>query len=230
MAFQQQSIAHSPNKFIKERKNLAMFQAVNCSLLNKFIHEKYFLYDGHSYATTEFSIPKDVDAYTHELINFMKQGVYGAIKRKHLKSVYFYAYGGAAQPEEVCSSNVVRRTQGDGVLPLPEAQGAQKRSLDSFSFEDTNQSTSSNLNRDPTLQMMFTMSRLLRDFFELKEERSIGMRVEYNDKSTDFRGIVSNEVTTLERIGGETNMDHFMMDIYAIDRNVKHEDGNEMLV
>ncbi|CAH9100312.1 unnamed protein product [Cuscuta epithymum] len=188
------------NGLIKQRKNLAMFQAVNSSLLNKFIHEKYFLYDGHSYATTEFSIPNDVDAYTRELINFMKQGVYGAIKRKHLKSVSFYVYGGAAQPEEVC-----------------------------ISFEDTNQSTSSNLNRDPALQIMSTMSRLLRGFFELKKERSIGMRVEYNDKSTDFRGIVSNEVTTLERIGGETNMDHFMMDIHAIDRNVMHEDGNEML-
>ncbi|KAJ1290319.1 hypothetical protein BS78_02G234400 [Paspalum vaginatum] len=169
--------------FILQTRNLLRIAIYNISYIRGLFHEKYF--SDKSVPALEMKIKKlmPMDAESRRLIDWMEKGVYDALQKKYLKTLLFCICEKEEGPmiEEYAFSFSYPNTSTEEVAMNMSRTGSKKGST---TFTSNASEVTPDQMRSSACKMIRTLVSLMRTLDPMPEERTILMKLLYNDDVT----------------------------------------------
>nr|CAB3457521.1 unnamed protein product [Digitaria exilis] len=169
--------------FIQQTRNLLRIAIYNISYIRGLFHEKYF--SDKSVPALEMKIKKlmPMDAESRRLIDWMEKGVYDALQKKYLKTLLFCICEKEEGPmiEEYSFSFSYPNTSTEEVAMNMSRTGSKKGST---TFTSNASEVTPDQMRSSACKMIRTLVSLMRTLDPMPEERTILMKLLYNDDVT----------------------------------------------
>ncbi|WVZ65480.1 hypothetical protein U9M48_014835 [Paspalum notatum var. saurae] len=184
-------------------RNLLRIAIYNISYIRGLFHEKYF--SDKSVPALEMKIKKlmPMDAESRRLIDWMEKGVYDALQKKYLKTLLFCICEKEEGPmiEEYAFSFSYPNTSTEEVAMNMSRTGSKKGSA---TFTSNASEVTPDQMRSSACKMIRTLVSLMRTLDPMPEERTILMKLLYNDDVTPedyeppfFKHCVDNEAINI---------------------------------